>query len=71
MAGSDTALRDDERHYLINALVEAWPAVKEAKASSDIELLRAAQAVVDKANEAFGGEEPEVMGRRQPGLLPP
>jgi len=44
---------------MIHALVEAWSAVKEAKASSNTELLRAARAVVDKANVASGERSPK------------
>ena len=52
--GSDPALRNDERRHLIHALVETRPAVKEAKASNDTDLPRAALAVVDEANVALG-----------------
>lgn len=55
-----------ERHYLLHALVEAWPAVKEATASSDTELLPAARAVVDEANVAFGERSPKWWGGGSP-----
>lgn len=55
---SNPALCDEERQHLVNALMEARRAVKEAKASDDADQLSSARAMVDAAKVALGERGP-------------
>lgn len=51
---SNPVLSDEERRHLVGDLMEAWRAVKEAKASDDDEQLHVARAAVAMATLALG-----------------
>ncbi|WP_411563137.1 hypothetical protein [Pseudomonas shirazensis] len=51
---SNPALSDEERQHLVQVLMEARRAVKEAKASDDADQMRNARAAVDQAKRALG-----------------
>ena len=51
---SNPALSEQERQRLVHDLMEARRAVKAAKASNDVDQIRAARAAVDEAKVALG-----------------
>jgi len=55
---SNPALSDEERQHLVQVLMKARRAVKEAKASDDTDQMRAARAAVDQAKRALGERGP-------------
>jgi hypothetical protein len=55
---SNPALSDDQRHQLVQVLMEARRAVKVAKATNDADQMRTARAEVDQAKRALGEKGP-------------
>ncbi|WP_128637386.1 hypothetical protein [Pseudomonas taiwanensis] len=55
---SNPALSDEERQHLVQVLMKARRAVKEAKASDDADHMRTARAEVDQAKRALGERGP-------------
>lgn len=55
---SNPALSEQERQRLVHDLMEARRAVKAAKASNEVDLIRAARAAVEEAKVALGERGP-------------